>query len=157
MISNGLLRILYNPIFSLFCRLIVGGVLIYAGLVKIGYTDVLVGEIEEYMILPPYLAVVYGNILPILEIVLGIFLVLGLWTKIGSLAGGLLILSFLVAKISAILRGLNVKTCNCFGPAALLFNRFSLIIDILLLALVVYMFFRKENCWSLDTIFSKKR
>ena len=70
---------------TLVIRVISGGVLLFSGVVKLPYIDTLVWEIEQYQLLSDLPAVIYGNILPFLEITIGGFLILGIWTKASAL------------------------------------------------------------------------
>ena len=130
-------QLLLHPYFTLFSRVVLGSVFIFAGLAKIPHTDTLIWEIEKYHILPRSLARVYGRVLPPLEIVLGVFLIFDIWLKVSSPLSGLLVLSFIIAKITAFARGLDIKICPCFGPAVPLLAVHSLAIDFALLVLAL--------------------
>jgi len=151
-----LARLLLHPYFTLLSRVVLGGVLIFAGIVKLPHTRTLIWEIDQYHILPGSLATVYGHALPSLEIVLGSLLVLGVWLKISASLSGLLVLSFTIAKITAIARGLDIDICPCFGPAVPLLAVPSLAIDFVLLALVLQLLLHRGEFLSVDALFSNK-
>jgi len=134
-----------------------GGVFIFAGIVKLPHTDTLVWEIEQYHILSSSLATVYGHTLPPLEIVLGVFLVLGVLLKISASLSGLLVLSFTIAKVTALARGLDIDICPCFGLAVPLLEVHSLAIDFVLLALVLQLLLHKGEFLSVDALFSTEK
>ena len=126
-------------------RLILGGIFIFTGFAKINHISALISEIKQYQILPVALASFYGNVLPYLEIMVGILLVSGIVLRISASIAGLMLVSFAVAKIVAMIRGLNINICNCFGPAVPLLSTQSLAIDIVMLFLVMQIIlFRKE-------------
>ena len=81
-------RLLLHPYFTLLSRVVLGGVLIFAGIVKLPHTQTLIWEINQYHILPSSLATVYGHTLPFLELILGSLLVLGVWLKISTSLSG---------------------------------------------------------------------
>ena len=128
--------------------------LIFAGATKVGNIDELIEAINEYDMLPQQLATAYGHVLPYLEIVLGVFLVLGLFLRVSAAASVLVVLSFSIAKIQAIARGLDIDSCGCFGPGLHLLVGQTLAIDFLLLAMAVQIFFRQGDFLALGPRFS---
>ena len=97
--------------------LVVGGIFIYAGVLKVIDPIQFARDIDNYKILPWSLGVRLAFFLPWLEIFAGVALVVRFWYR-----GGLSILSALVAvfigaTIAAKARGLDI-TCGCFGHAS---------------------------------------
>src|SRR5437773_9361697 len=97
--------------------LVVGGVFIYAGVVKAFQPVRFASDIDNYKILPWTMSVRLAFYLPWLEIFCGLALILR-----RLYLGGLSILTalvavFLVATIAAKVRGLDI-TCGCFGHAS---------------------------------------
>src|ERR1700730_7124769 len=97
--------------------LIIGGVFIYAGVIKaldpIGFAN----DIDNYKILPWAIGVRLAFYLPWLEILCGLALIAQ-----RLYLGGLSILTalisiFIVATVAAKVRGLDI-TCGCFGHAS---------------------------------------
>ena len=127
---------------------------IFAGATKVGHIDELIEAINDYDMLPQQLATAYGHVLPYLEIVLGVLLVFGLFLRVSATASGLVVLSFSIAKIQAIARGLDIDSCGCLGPALHVLVGQSLAIDFLLLAIAVQIFFRQGDFLSLGPRFS---
>ncbi|MGC5014081.1 MauE/DoxX family redox-associated membrane protein [Streptosporangium sp. DT93] len=95
-------------------RLVLAGVLIVAGWGKIGTPALSVQAVEAYELLPESLATVVGYGLPILEIVVGVLLVVGLLTRTAAVVSALLMLAFVIGIASAWARGLRID-CGCFG------------------------------------------
>ncbi|MGW5684476.1 MauE/DoxX family redox-associated membrane protein [Nonomuraea sp. NPDC003754] len=95
-------------------RLVLGGVLIVAGGLKIGsiYNSVL--AVKAYQLLPEAIATAVGYALPIVEIVVGVLLVAGLLTRVAAVVGGLLMLAFVLGIAWAWANGLRID-CGCFG------------------------------------------
>ena len=127
---------------------------IFAGATKVGNIDGLIEAINEYDMLPQQLATAYGHVLPYLEIVIGVLLVLGLFLRVSAAASGLVVLSFSIAKIQAIARGLDIDSCGCLGPTLHVLVGQSLAIDFLLLAMAVQIFFRQGDFLVLGPRFS---
>ena len=137
--------ILRSDYTSLVFRLILGGIFIFAGFAKIHNISALVNEINEYQILPPALGSLYGHILPYAEIIIGILLALGIVLRITAGIASLMLISFTVSKIVAMILNLNIKTCDCFGIARPLLSTQSLAIELVMLVLAVQIIvFRKE-------------
>jgi len=144
-VKNNFLPLLRSSNTSFVFRLILGGLFIFAGFAKINHISALINDIEQYQILPVALASVFGHVLPYLEILVGVLLVLGIVLRISASVGGLMLISFAAAKIVAMVRGLDIKVCNCFGPAVPLLSTQSLAIDIVMLLLAIQIIlFRKE-------------
>ncbi len=95
-------------------RLVLGGVLIVAGWGKIGTPVLSVQAVKAYDLLPESLATVVGYGLPIMEIVVGVLLVVGLLTRVAGVISALLMLAFVIGIASAWARGLRID-CGCFG------------------------------------------
>lgn len=95
-------------------RVGLGGVALAAGIPKILDLPASVRAVRAYELLPEGLAVLVGNVLPLVEIILGVLLVVGLFTRVSAGAFGLLLLAFAVGIASAWARGLSID-CGCFG------------------------------------------
>jgi uncharacterized membrane protein YphA (DoxX/SURF4 family) len=99
---------------ALLARLILGVVFIYAGIDKIIHPAAFAEVIYNYQILPDYLINLTAIVLPWLELVVGLFLLLGLFRE-GSvfIVTGLMVV-FLSAMIFNLARGLDIH-CGCFS------------------------------------------
>jgi uncharacterized membrane protein YphA (DoxX/SURF4 family) len=88
-----------------------------AGISKIGVPETMKVGIRAYEIpLPDFVVNVMAVGLPILEVALGAWLILGLFTRISGLIAAVLMAVFTVAITSAWMRGLDIS-CGCFGGA----------------------------------------
>lgn len=99
---------------GLVARLLLGGVMLVAGLLKVTKPDVSARAVQAYQILPFDLATYVGYGLPILEILLGALLVLGLFTRTAAAVSGVLLVAFIIGIASAWARGISID-CGCFG------------------------------------------
>ncbi|MEO7422037.1 MAG: MauE/DoxX family redox-associated membrane protein [Ornithinibacter sp.] len=95
-------------------RLFLGVVLIWAGAAKIGHPLTSQRAVQAYEILPDSIANPVGLALPFIEVVLGVLLVLGLFTRIAAAGGTLLMVAFIIGIAQAWARGLTID-CGCFG------------------------------------------
>lgn len=99
---------------SLLARLVLGGALLYAGLLKAGTPLTAQRAVQAYEIFPMELAGWIGLALPWVQIVLGVLLLLGLFTRAGAILGTLLMLAFIAGVAQAWARGLTID-CGCFS------------------------------------------
>lgn len=100
-----------------FLDLVVGGLFVYAGVLKMLDPVQFAHDIDNYKILPWSAAVGLAFYLPWLEILAGLFLVLRFFYR-GSLVLLISLISvFIVATAAARIRGLDI-TCGCFGHAS---------------------------------------
>lgn len=96
-------------------RVGLAAVALTAGVSKIVDLPASVRSVRAYELLPEALAVVVGNGLPMAEILLGVLLLLGLFTRASSIVFGALMVVFTVGIASAWARGLSID-CGCFTP-----------------------------------------
>ncbi len=97
-------------------RLILGGVFLYACYDKILHPAAFAQVIYHYQILPESWIGAAALVLPWLELLVGVFLIVGVWLPGAVLCANLLLLTFWSALLYNTLRGLNVD-CGCFGAA----------------------------------------
>ncbi len=122
-------------------RLVLGGLFIAAGAIKLRDPSAFAVEIANYQMLPqlaPYLAVV----LPPFELVLGLaaFAAPGTWRRAAALGMTALLLVFTAVTASALYRGINID-CGCFGRAGGPISGMTILRDVALLAGAVALFF----------------
>ncbi len=107
----------FGNIIRRFVDVILGGLFIYAGAMKMLDPVQFAHDIDNYKILPWSAGVGLAFYLPWLEMIAGLLLILRVLYR-GSL-GILIALTsvFIVATIAAKVRGLDI-TCGCFGHAS---------------------------------------
>ena len=96
------------------CRLAVGGIFIYASLDKLAHPQAFAVAINHYHIVPYSLLHLSAHLLPVVEMVIGAALVLGVWRRGAALIAGLLTIVFMIAITSALVRNLDIS-CGCFN------------------------------------------
>jgi uncharacterized membrane protein YphA (DoxX/SURF4 family) len=104
----------YQPWITLLARLILGGVLLVAGALKVGNLQKSAMAVRAYELLPTAIANFLGFVLPWLEIGLGLLLILGVAVSISGLFGAIIMFAFIIAIAQAWARGLSID-CGCFG------------------------------------------
>ncbi|HEX6517587.1 MAG TPA: MauE/DoxX family redox-associated membrane protein [Nocardioidaceae bacterium] len=141
--------------FGVLARLVVGGVWIAAGLLKIPDPTENVRAVRAYQLLPESVVPVLGHLLPVLEILVGVCLVLGLLTRLSGVVSAILLVAFIVGISSAWARGLEIE-CGCFGggggPAEGASAKYPWEIarDLGLLFLSAWLIWRPRTPFSLD-------
>ena len=106
-----------NSVFSLTVRFVLGGLFLASGIAKVLDPIRFLLTLRAFRLLPGVLEPFLALFLPWLELVLGLFLILGLFIRTCSLMLGCLNLFFILAIVSVILRGFEID-CGCFGLLA---------------------------------------
>jgi len=99
---------------GLVARLVVGGVWIVAGWLKLPDPAESVRAVRAYQLLPEAIVPAVGYALPALELVIGLLLVVGLATRLTAAVSAVLQVAFVIGIASAWARGLQIE-CGCFG------------------------------------------
>ncbi len=140
---------------GLLARVVTGGVWIYAGALKLPDPDASVAAVRAYQLLPGESAVAVGHLLPILEVVVGGMLVLGVLVRGTAVVSALLFVAFVVGIASVWARGIEID-CGCFGgggydPDATSEYPWEIARDTGLLALSVFLVWLPGSRWALDS------
>ncbi len=107
-------RLLAAPWVTTVFRIIVGGLFIYAGVVKILDPLSFAENVHNYRLVGRTLSFFTALYLPWLEAVAGSFLVVGLLRRASSGIISALLAFFIVLTVITMIRGINVD-CGCFG------------------------------------------
>ena len=143
-----------QPWLTLFARLILGGVLLAAGALKIGNLQKSAMAVRAYELLPVSLANFLGYTLPWIEIGVGLLLITGALVRISGLIGAVTMLAFIIAIAQAWARGLSID-CGCFGGGGAIDPEDTkylseIIRDIGLLILGIYLYLYPKGRFGLD-------
>ena len=103
-------------ILVLVLRAVLGGIFAAAGALKIGHFDLFASQIAGFELLPHPLIAPLALLLPFVEVLLGAYLILGLFTRFAAAFAALQLWIFAAAIGSAVVRGLSAS-CGCFGPS----------------------------------------
>ena len=105
-----------DGLLALCARLILGAVFIYASIDKIIHPEAFAKALYNYQILLDTLTNLTAIILPWLELMLGLFLIIGLFREGSVCIATVLMLVFLGAMIFNLARGLDIH-CGCFSTS----------------------------------------
>ncbi len=120
-------------------RLVVGGVLVYAGAGKAaGPSEEFALIISYYQLLPKDMVMTVAAFLPWVEVFLGWALLLGVFRRAAAFGATALFGFFLLALTSVLARGIELPNCGCFGDAMHFTIPQALLFDSVMLAL----------CWA---------
>lgn len=101
--------------FILAARLGLGLLLAITGFLKVGHAADLASAIAGFRLLSPGIVAPLALIVPVVEIMLGLYLVAGLLTRIAAWVTAALFFLYALAIASAVLRHIPAN-CGCFGP-----------------------------------------
>ena len=139
-------------------RIVIGSIFIVSGLGKLisPYQNFLY-VIQAYQLLPSGGEVLTAQIFPWIELITGFFVFLGLWTS-WSLRGALVLFGIFVTVVGqALIRGLPLENCGCFGEWIHLKPQTVIIMDcasLLVTSLLLHNILLARK-FSLDSYFDK--
>lgn len=145
---------------GLAARLVVGTVWIWAGAAKVLDPAQSVAAVRAYQLLPGTLAEPVGQLLPVLEVLVGALLVLGLLTRAAAVVSSLLFVAFIIGIASVWARGLSID-CGCFGgggydPDAASKYPWEIARDAILLLLSLFLVWLPSSRLSLDSLLFRR-
>ncbi len=127
-------------------RIAIGCIFIVSGLGKLlGPYQNFLYVVQAYQLLPLWAEVLVARIFPWIELMVGVFVLLGLWTNWGLRGAGILFGIFVAVVGQALIRGLPLESCGCFGEwlhlkpqTVIVMDSFSLLLTLLLLLKLSY-------------------
>jgi putative oxidoreductase len=96
-------------------RLLVGALLVVAGALKAGHSAELASSIANFRLLPAPIVGPLAVALPYFELLLGGYLIAGLFTRVAAAVATAQFVLYAAAIGSAVLRHIPAN-CGCFGP-----------------------------------------
>jgi len=105
------------PALGLAIRVVAGAIWLVAGIAKVADLSHFHTQVEQYRLLPGVFEAPFAYALPFVEILIGLYLLVGLLIRPAAIGACALMVLFLVAQIQAWVRGL-VLDCGCFGALA---------------------------------------
>ncbi|HVR46727.1 MAG TPA: MauE/DoxX family redox-associated membrane protein [Candidatus Binatia bacterium] len=96
-------------------RVLLGALLLVAGALKVGHAPELAASIAGFRLLPAAITGPLALALPYFELLLGLYLVAGLFTRVVAAIASVQFVLYSGAIASAVLRHIPAN-CGCFGP-----------------------------------------
>jgi uncharacterized membrane protein YphA (DoxX/SURF4 family) len=151
-------RLVQNAYFHLALRLFLGATFIVSAVSKLPMQTRFIDVVKDYHMLPDPLAAAYGAALPWLELLIGVYLLLGILLRPSALAALLISATFMVANIGAIIKGME-HCGTCFGESFPLAAPAALALDLIMIAAAVMLlvFGHKKQKLGIDDYFEKRR
>lgn len=110
-------RVIDNDYLTLIVRLFIGGMFIYASYYKIVEPISFAKSIWYYHLVPGYLINIVALVMPWLELLCGLGLILGIFYRGSVLWVNIMLLVFMIALATAVVRGISID-CGCFKASA---------------------------------------
>ena len=104
-----------GPALTFVVRVSIGLVFAVAGALKVGHFNELAAAIAGFRILPAPIVGPLAVLLPFFELLLGLYLAAGLFTRWAAAVAALQLFIYAAAIASAVLRHIPAN-CGCFGP-----------------------------------------
>ncbi len=140
------------PALGLVSRLIVGGVLVYAGATKAaGPAEEFAIVIGSYDILSRDMVVTAATFLPWVELLLGWALIFGFQLRAAAISCGALFAAFLFALANVKAKGIELPNCGCFGDAIHFTPVQAFLFDSFLVSMCFLAWRSAPASWSLDS------
>lgn len=151
-------KITQNSILFVLFRVIVGFIFIYAGIEKIRNPGAFAETIDNYRLLPDLAINLFAIILPWLEVLAGLFLLLGIFLRGSSLIILGMLIMFTAAITINVIRGVDIS-CGCKTPWELSdkIGLRKLVEEIILLLMMIQVYFKQKCVLCLDGLIGKRR
>jgi uncharacterized membrane protein YphA (DoxX/SURF4 family) len=132
------------------CRIALGALLVVAGALKLGHSTALAAAIASFRILPEEAVAPLAVVLPFFEIIVGLYLLAGLFTRVAALVAAVQFAIYGGAIASAVMRAIPAN-CGCFGPNDQVKADWPhVIFDLLLAALCAFVAYGAPGFLALD-------
>jgi putative oxidoreductase len=125
---------------ALLLRVFLGLMFIYASMTKIPYPAEFGKNVEAYRLFPYWSVGVIAVSIPWLEMICGLFLIIGLATRAAAALIAALFAVFTIMLTVNVLRGSPI-TCGCFDSVGAQIGWWDVVRDVLLLLLALQVFF----------------
>jgi putative oxidoreductase len=142
--SRGTTTMIRNKWVLLASRLAVGGLFIWAGVLKIIDPLGFAQSIKNYRLFPHELAFIIAIILPWVEALSGVFLITRVFRRSSALLLSLMLVGFIGLVALALWRGIDT-TCGCFGSLSRKADLKLILLDTVLLYLALNIFAVKQQ------------
>jgi uncharacterized membrane protein YphA (DoxX/SURF4 family) len=109
---------LRNQRFLLACRLGLAALFLYAAHDKILAPAAFAKIVYQWQVGGAVFSNLVAVVLPWVEVVVGLLLLFGVWTKEAALVVAALLLAFNLAAVSVLARGIDVENCGCTSVKA---------------------------------------
>ncbi len=150
-------QIITSEYLSLVLRVYIGSIFITAAMAKLPYPAEFVEALAAYRITPYVFVNFAAVVMPWVELICGLFLIMGLMTRAVASIIAMLLVAFTVAVIINLFRGTPIS-CGCFDTVGEEISWWTIARDVswVLLTLQIFFFDRVLQIRR-DNLFSRKR
>jgi hypothetical protein len=150
-------KLLSNDYLTFICRLLFGGMFIYASLDKIANPDQFARIVYNYHLLPGSIVNVFALILPVTEFLAGSMVVLGVFYEGARNYLVFLMVLFAVAIGINVIRGVDLE-CGCFTVSSQAKSAGLLLVvrDLIMLLPGIVLLLSRSRRWLLEDLFSSR-
>lgn len=148
-----------NNYFFTFLRVGIGFIFALSGFQKLmqPYQNFM-SQILMYDLVKTDLAAILAMVLPWVEFFMGVFLILGLWTRLDLMVASTMNAVFIFALASVLLRKIKMDDCGCFGGLKLAPWQTLTLDFVLFIAIGISSYFiEKTKTLGLDRLFESKK
>ncbi len=138
-------------------RILIGLLLVFSSTEKLlSHYQNFLYVIQSYEILPSSLERLTAIVFPWIELLTGLFLILGLWLPLTLKVTTVLFTIFIAILTQALIRKLPITECGCFGQAVSFPPQVTLVLDSVTFMFIVWLNVKiqKVRQFSLDQYFS---
>ena len=141
-----------NQWFYFFLRLLLGSIFLVAGIGKLPHGTELLSIVTGYGLLPESMAYIYASSLPLIEIIIGLLLILGLFPRLISAFSIALTSSFVIANVYSLLSGTSIGgMCGCFGEIMPLTHIQSFVLNFIMLSIALHLVSHYSSLLSINS------
>ena len=146
-----------NSAFAIMVRIVLGGLFLISGIAKILDPIRFLFTLRAFRLLPGIFEPFLALFLPWFEVVLGLFILLGLFLRTCALMLGCLNFLFMMAIVSVMLRGFEID-CGCFGlladilPIPDMADYKAVVRNLILIGMSAYLYRSQETLLSVDRL-----
>lgn len=138
-------------------RLMLGLLFVWAAHDKILNPKAFALAVANYRILPDPLVNLFALILPWVELICGLLLLTGQWTRSASLLVAFLLVVFVIAVSINLARGLDIS-CGCFHTSeGRTIGARLLVEDLLFFLMAIFLTFRAKDATGWSAFLEKRR
>jgi uncharacterized membrane protein YphA (DoxX/SURF4 family) len=148
--------LVFHPYVLLVVRLALGVSFLLSGWQKVTNLVDFNTVVHQYNILPSLLADIFATALPFVELLTGLYLVVGFLTRWAGGLTALMMLSFMIATLVNLLRGTSPTGCGCFS-AKEVFGWETFYRQCVYMVGAVWVIFGKHSFLSLDGFLAKRK
>ncbi|MGQ0601070.1 MAG: MauE/DoxX family redox-associated membrane protein [Anaerolineales bacterium] len=116
--------------------MVISAVLLFSGIVHAAQPYYFIHTVSSYRLLPASVSGVLGLWLPYLQIVLAIYIGLGIAEKVALWIAASVFMAYTIAQLSVLARGMEID-CGCFGFVSTTVSVTSVAIPLLLIGVCI--------------------